>query len=163
MSRTEKIIAGWWQDHLGARESSAGRGLAARLRRASSPVDVAAEPAVHLLAQRLGRREQVIPVARALAEIRGEANQTLARRLGPGLKDPAVSNARFERLIRSEGDALVTALRRVLSMGDRRCNVGRLGADLLYWNDRTRIRWTFDYYHTDMPEMADRTREETSE
>ncbi|MCL3883009.1 type I-E CRISPR-associated protein Cse2/CasB [Marivita sp. GX14005] len=160
---TQDTISSWWHSYLGKREDAAARGLAARLRRAASPVDVAAEPAVHVLAQRLRKQEQVIPVARILAEIRGDTKETLARRLGPGLKEPAISNARFERLIRSEHDALVSALRRVLPAVDRRCNVGRLGADLLYWNEDTRIRWTFDYYHTDMPGTASRVSQETTE
>ena len=69
----------------------------------------------------------------------------------PGLTDPMVSASRFERLIRTPKEGLPTAIRRVLPMVDRRCDVGRLGADILYWNEATRIRWTFDYYRTEGP------------
>lgn len=151
MSKTRETIRDWWQHNLGARESAAARGLAARLRRAASPVDVAAEPAVHLLAQRLGRRVEVLPVAQVLAHIRTDDAHSLAWRMGPGLREPRVAPGRFERLIRTSRDDLVPALRRVLPIVDRRCDVGRLGSDMLFWNEATRIRWTFDYYNTEVP------------
>ena len=151
MSGITKIIGDWWAEYLGDRDSASCRGAAARLRRATSPVDVAAEPTVQILAQRLGRRQAVLPVAQALAELRGNHKDSMAWRMGPGLTDPAVSAARFERLIRTPKDGLVPAIRRVLPLVDRECDAGRLGADILYWNEATRVRWTFDYYRTEMP------------
>lgn len=154
MSDTEKAIANWWWCQIGNRESAAARGLAARLRRARFPLDVLAEPQVHDLAHRLGLTDsnKLLRLARVLAEVREDRGGSFAKRLGPGLRDdPALSNPRFERLIRSEGDILVAALRRALPLVDRSCAVGRLGADLLHWNEKTRIRWTFEYYGTELP------------
>lgn len=151
MSDWEREISAWWWSEIGNRENASARGLAARLRRASSALDVAAEPQVHALAQRLGRSEGIVGLAQVLAEVREGRGGSLAKRLGPGLRDPAMSNVRFERLLRSEGDALIAAVRRALPLVNRSCDVGRLGADLLRWDERTRVRWTFEYYGTDMP------------
>ena len=154
MSEREEIIANWWWHQIGNRESAAARGLAARLRRAASPLDVLAEPQVHDLAHRLTimDSDKILRLVRVLSEVRDDRGGPLAKRLGPGLReDPALSNPRFERLIRSEGGALIAALRRTLPLVDRTCAVGRLGADLLHWNEKTRIRWTFEYYGTELP------------
>jgi len=126
--------------------------LAARIRRAVSNLDVATEPQVHVLANEYGLGPRAIQLARVLAEIRLNGDDVLAQRLGPGLGNPVLSQARFQRLIRSEGiDDRVTALRRVLPMVDRTCNVAALARDFLKWDEATRIDWTFDYYHSPKP------------
>ena len=57
-----------------------------------------------------------------------------------------MSQLRFERLIRSTPDEIAAAVRRALPMVERRCNAGMLGADLLFWNDKTRANWCFEYF-----------------
>lgn len=147
------IILGWWARELGDRQSAAARGLAARLRRAG-PVDALAERAVHDLAQALDLRDgtRLAFVVRLLAEVREHEGRPLARCLGGA--EPAMSELRFQRLMRAEGDELPEALRRAITLADRSCNVAQLGGDLLHWGDETRRRWCFDYYGVDAPQSA---------
>ncbi len=154
MSLDYKSIANWWWREMGEREKPEARALAARVRRAVSDVDVAAEAKVHELANQHGLGARVLPLARIMAEIRVDGGGLLAKRLGPGLKDPVLSQHRFNRLIQSEDDTLVMALRRVLPMVDRTCNVAKLARDFLNWDERTRIRWTFEYYDIAAPKVA---------
>ena len=146
-----KIILGWWARELGDRQSVAARGLAARLRRAG-PVDALAEHAVHELGRALQLRDGVrlASVVRLLAEVREHVPQPLFRRLGGA--EPAMSELRFQRLMRAEGEELPNALRRAIALADRRCNVARLGDDLLHWGEDVRRRWCFDYYGVDAPQ-----------
>lgn len=155
MSRDADTIRAWWRAQLGDRERSEARGLAARLRRASD-VEALMEPQVHALGRSLSRRlerqpERLAQIVRVLAEIRTFAPQSLAVRLGTAERDRGAQHLRFQRLIRSEGSELEQALRRVLPLIDRSCDFGRLGADMLWWGDDVRTRWTFDYFGAEAP------------
>lgn len=152
------IILGWWSHQIGDRTSASARGLAARLNRADA-IQALSEPAVHTLMQSLGWQptpyhvQTLLLLVRVLPVVREHVDAPLARRLGQG-ETPAMSTLRFQRLMRAEGDELVTALRRALPLVDRRCNVAALGRDLMYWhdrNDRTRTRWCFDYFGAAAP------------
>ena len=149
MSRAN-IAAAWWRASLADRTSGPARGLAARLRRAEG-IAVLAEPAVQELARRLemGPRDaaSLILLAQVLAELRENDPASLARRLG----GCDLSTLRFQRLMRMRGDEFADALRRMIIMADRRCNVALLAADLLVWDhpdwgDAARVRWCFDYF-----------------
>lgn len=152
------VILSWWGQHVGMRDSGAARALASRLRRNSS-IEILCEPAVHELARRLGldshhRAERLLRIVRVVAEFRENASESFARRLGGA--EPVLSNARFQHLMRLDGEALTIALiraARILGPAEtRRCNIARLGEDLLFWNDRTRMRWSFEYFHVPAPE-----------
>lgn len=147
------VILGWWARELGDRQSAAARGLAARLRRAG-PIDALAERAVHELAQALNLRDgaRLAFLVRLLAEVREHEPRPLARCLGGA--EPVMSELRFQRLMRAEGDELPEALRRAITLADRRCNVARLGGDLLHWGADTRRRWCFDYYGVEAPQTV---------
>ncbi|KFI28433.1 hypothetical protein CN97_18855 [Haematobacter massiliensis] len=145
------IIRSWWHQRIGARESSSARALAARLNRGDA-IDCLAESAVYDLGKALHllhQPEQLLPLVRVLAAVREDRGGSLARRLG-GVLSPA----RFEGLIRAEGDDLAERIRRALPMVDRACNVGLLGADLLDWSDKTRNRWVIDYHGGMEPEST---------
>lgn len=146
-------ILGWWARELGDRQSAAARGLAARLRRAG-PVDALAERAVHDLARELSLKDgaRLAFLVRLLAEVREHEGRPLARALGGA--EPKMSELRFQRLMRADGDDLPEALRRAITLADRRCNVARLGGDLLHWGEDVRRRWCFDYYGVDAPQGA---------
>lgn len=155
--RKGPVAARWWRERLANRESGAARGLMARLRRADA-LGVLAEPAVQALARDLGLGPKhagvLIRLAQVLAELREDASETLARRLGGA--EPVMSHLRFQRLLRAEGDEATTALRRAVLMADRRCNVDRLAADLLVWEhpewgEAARRRWIFDYFAAPQP------------
>lgn len=153
------IILGWWQQNIALRDSAAARMLAARVRRASD-IEILCEPAVHDLARKLGvgpaGATRLLRIVRVLAEFRGNSTETLARRLG-GV-EPILSNSRFQRLLRSDQEELATSLIRAARMlgpaEGRVCNIARLGSDLWFWNDTTRMHWSFDYFHTPAPETV---------
>ena len=158
-------IDAWWSSNIGNRANNpAARALAARLRRATG-VEALAEPAVYRLAQSLGlgKRDRdahcLIRLATVLAEVRVNDRSSLAARLGK----EALSQSRFERLIRSTPDELAAALRRTLPMVERQCNVGTLGADLFFWNDKTRVNWCFEYFGTALPQTPQIAQTEDNE
>jgi CRISPR system Cascade subunit CasB len=147
-----QIILGWWSHNVGARDSAAARGLSARLRRAG-PVGVLGEAAVHDLARALQMTDAaaLIRLVQVLAEVRDHTSQPLAAVLGQG-DAPALSTLRFQRLMRGADSDLTDSLRRAVVMADRRCNVAALGADLLFWSEKTRSRWCFQYFGAQTPD-----------
>lgn len=157
---TGAIAYGWWAQNIEPRGTSAAKALSARLRRAA-PVAVLCEPAVMELARALAlgpaSAERLVELAVLLAEVRENSPERLARRLGGA--EPALSQLRFQRLIRAEGGELTDLLRRAIIMADRKCNVAALAADLLYWKS-ARARWCFDYFAADMPEKQPDTHTE---
>ena len=152
-------IMRWWAANLADRQSGRARALSARLRRTRG-ADALTEPEVHDLARALNLRDgvQLSHLVRLLAEVKEHSPQPLARRLG-GL-EPIQSNLRFQRLMRAEGEELIEALRRAITMADGRCNVAALGLDILHWGEAVRSRWCFHYYGADAP---DETSKEISE
>jgi len=147
-----RAIQGWWSRELGDRSVSRARAQAARLSRAGS-LEVITEPCVHTLSHEIDLRDptRLVPLVQVLAHVRNHVQTPLARRLSAG--DPApLSPARFQRLIRADGAELVDHLRRALRMVKRECNVGHLGYDLIWWNDNTRTRWSFEYFGQPAPD-----------
>lgn len=149
------IALGWWNQNIGNREITGNRALAARLRRANS-VEVLAERAVIDLARQLGigassgqRLDRFIRMVRLLAEVRSHDGQTLAARAGGG--DPLLSELRFQRLLRAEGDEAEDLMRRAILVAERKCNVAALGSDLLFWTEPVRQRWCFHYFGAETP------------
>jgi CRISPR system Cascade subunit CasB len=151
MSDVGKTIAHWWCQELN-RETSHGRRLSATLRRAG-PVAALSEPRVHLLAQTLGIKDadRLVRIVTLLAEVRDNDDRTLAKVLGGA--EPALSQLRFQKLMRAEGGELVTGLRRAIKIAKHRCNVEALGADLFYWSDKTRMTWCFHYFGAEAPKQ----------
>lgn len=153
-----QIILGWWSNVLGQRETGAQRSLSARLRRGDA-IAVLCEAAVHDLGRQLGlssgaeAARQLVRLVRILAQVREHVGPSLPRQLGTG-DPPAMSKARFEKLLRAEGDEMEAALRRALPMVGDRTNVAALGEATLHWTEATRTRWCFDYYRTDAPAPA---------
>lgn len=151
-------ILRWWQNHLGDRSHASAKALSARLRRATA-LDALAEPAVHELACALEFKPTphhtaaLIRLALVLCWVRENQQTPLATKLGQG-DPPLLSHLRFQRLIRTEGDEVVALLRRALRLAQYSCNVAKLGADLLYWNEQTRIRWSFDYFGAEAPTLS---------
>lgn len=150
-----QITVEWWRANLADRQSGVARGLAARVRRRAD-VEVLLEPAVQALAADLRPYDasEFLRLVRVLAELRGSSDKPLARMLGQGETKP-LSEARFQTLMRAEGCELTTGLIRAiraLGAADARvCNVFDLARDLLWWDDRTRARWAFDYHGAPVP------------
>lgn len=159
--RPGAIIKGWWHAHIGerinGRPSGKALGFTARMRRASA-IEALAERPVFDLSQTLGITDPVRlhRIVSVLAHLRGDHSETLAHRLGAG-DPPALSLPRFQRLLRDEGTALTTGLIRALPMVGHACNVGALGADLVYWSDPVRTRWIFNYHGAAVPDRLQET------
>ncbi|WP_418594421.1 type I-E CRISPR-associated protein Cse2/CasB [Ponticoccus sp. (in: a-proteobacteria)] len=157
--RPGQVILAWWSSELGARATGSQKGLSARLSRGDD-VSVLCQLPVHALAGRLGLRDgpRIARLARSLANIREHVPANLPKRLGVG--DPkALSPLRFERLIQSGEDDLETAIRRALPMVGHAANVAHLGESLLFWNDKMRTRWCFDYYGAEAPTEANHSKD----
>ena len=157
-----EIALQWWRRHLWVEERdpaqrSYAKGVAARIRRASSSYAVLCEPDVHSLASALGigpeRADKLVQIVRLLAEVRQHIPVPLARTLGGS--EPVLSQTRFEKLLRAENEELTNQMRRAIAMADRKCNVASLASDLLFWNDQTRNRWCFDYFNGVRAETPD--------
>ena len=139
----------WW---LGLQHDNAAR---ARLRRARTPLDALLEPQTYNLMQRLGwhgdRGERVAALAAVLAHVREDDPQRIARAIGrKKLKDEdsaLVSEGRFRRLMteRSIGD-LQTSMKRLVDHLGGRASVADLTYSMLWWSDKTRTNWAYDYY-----------------
>lgn len=151
-----QTVLGWWSVNIAARDSaqprqrSHARALGARLRRAG-PVEALCERAVQDLARALhigpSQAQGLGRMVRLLAEVRTHDSATLAQRLGGGV----LSELRFQRLMRAEGEERDALLRRAVQMAERQCNVAALARDLWSWGDETRTRWCFHYFGADAP------------
>lgn len=146
------IILGWWSRELGGRESGAQKSLSAKLRRGDD-VSVLCQKQVHDLAQALDLRDgaRIARLVRVLAHVREHVGPHLPRKLGAG-DPPNLSPQRFERLVQAEGEDLETAIRRALPQVGYAANVAHLGEALLFWGDKVRTNWCFDYYGADAPQ-----------
>ncbi|MBS0126542.1 type I-E CRISPR-associated protein Cse2/CasB [Thetidibacter halocola] len=145
------VALGWWRRNIEPRDNPAARALSARLRR-GAPMAVLCEPRVQDLAHELSlgpsRAAELVRLAALLAELRENDPAPLPRRVGG--EDPVLSQLRFQRLLRAEGEELTAQLRRAIVMADRSCNVAALASDLLRW-DAARPRWCFHYFGADAP------------
>ena len=158
-------ILGWWRNALHDPHRGETRALSARLRRAVSPLEALSEDRVHELGQTIGchEPERLAALAMVLACVAEHVTTSLSRRLGAGDPRP-MSELRFQRLIRClDYRDLTQALRRGLPLAGDICNVALLGADILYWNEQTRIRWCFDYFGATPPQSTDQSEPSSSE
>lgn len=142
----------WW------RQTQADRAAMARLRRCQSPLDALLVPATLSLLARLPHRQsgrsadRVVAMAAVLSHVReSEDHHRLARAIGRvsfGQKDSArLSEGRFRRLMQADTvSELQRAMTRLVRFMGGRANVRDLAETMLYWNDRTKRRWIFDYY-----------------
>lgn len=145
-----QTVLGWWGVNIAARDNPRARGLAARLRRAG-PVETLCERAVQDLARALhagpAQAERLARMVQVVAEVREQDSLTLAARLGGGV----LSELRFQRLIRAQGEERDALLRRAIQMAERHCNVAALARDIWVWDDAIRARWCFHYYGAEAP------------
>lgn len=150
MKNPGQVAFGWWKQHLRPDDDTGqARALRARLRRADHVTDILAEGLVIELHDLLGHRADPLALAalaQVLARVERHEGRRIAQAFGGG--DPkALSALRFQRLIRSDDrQELATGLRRALPLIGRACNVAALAEDILFWSEKPRIRWCFDYY-----------------
>ena len=155
---TEAAFA-WWQSltrsdgsHIGQR-----RAALARIRRAATPIEVMQEPEALRLIQRLPRNpDRVAVLAGVLAFVRETDERSVARTIGRSSLDDddsaLMSEGRFRRLLQTQDDELMDAMRRLARMAKGKLNVQDLSSAILDWDDgyrgdRVKRRWIFDYYN----------------
>ena len=156
--RSEAAFA-WWQSltrsdgpHLGQR-----RAALARIRRAATPIEVMQEPEALRLIERLPRNpDRVAVLAGVLAFVRETDERSVARAIGRSSLDDddsaLMSEGRFRRLLQTQDNELMDAMRRLAHLAKGKLNVQDLSSAILDWGDgyrgdRVKRRWIFDYYH----------------
>ena len=184
-------VADWWKSlHHPDRGD---RGARARLKRCDSVLDALLEPETHSLISRVREKatishalaQKLAILALILARVKPseKAAYTFADTLGRTRDDgnipkddarPRLSPMRFSTLLRAGKDASEDAdkfpdefariLRRTLAiLGDTPFNVRCFIGDVLFFDDQTRLKWTFEYYHTRRDDTANnaQSQEET--
>lgn len=152
--RGPAIANEWWRE-LTSEESGrrgARRAALARLRRASTPIEILQEPEALRLITRLPHEnpDRVAILAGVLAQVRQPDDQPIARTIGRTSLDDdqsaLMSEARFRRLLQVPGDELLDAMRRLVRLTKGTANVDSLSFAVLRWGDRVKKRWIFEYY-----------------
>ena len=142
----------WWRELNPPDGVRSGRQRAAlaRLRRAAKPVEIMLEPEALKLIARLPRdRDRVATLIGVLAHVRETDQRTVARAVGRDALDDdkaVLSEGRFRRLLQARQDELLEPMRRLVRLAGGKVNVEDLSGSILYWGDRVRKRWIFDYY-----------------
>lgn len=160
----------WWTEYCHPRDGDPG--TRARLRRCATSTEALGIPAAVVLVRRMGvprtlgptqewRLVQAINLARVLAHVKeDELTQSPMYAAGwrsfPGIardrdgseERPVLSELRYQRLISIEsgGEEQVLGFIRLIHLLARRINVGEVANAFVYWNDRTKRNWTFEYY-----------------
>ncbi len=150
------VAQNWWR---GLAQSNDGkpapgsRAALAKLRRAGSPLEVMMEPDALRLIQWLQGfdADRVAVVAGVLAYVREDVDARIIRIVGRNsLEDEMsamLSESRFRRLLQTPPDnlLLLEAMRRLVRLA-KKANVANLAESILYWGDRRKKQWIFDYY-----------------
>ena len=169
----EQQALGWWRSlqpfTRDGRTFPGDRAALARLRRASHPVEAAAEPATLDLYRRLAllpqdaREDQIAEalgrvavLAAVLAHVKDDTRVSLGRALGPTQpKSPesaVLKPLRLARLMAARGNAEIQiGFRRAIALLDGTANVGELAWLVLAWDhpergDRVRTLFAFAYH-----------------
>ena len=143
----------WWRslNPTDALQSGRQRAALARMRRATTPIEVMHEPEALRLIARLPRSpDRVATLAGVLAFVRESDERRVARAIGRATMDDdqsaLLSEGRFRRLLQVNDDELMEAMRRLVRMAKGTVNVRDLSSAILYWGDEVKKRWIFDYY-----------------
>lgn len=168
----DAIVSAWRQLYPDPERGRPGdAGARAILRRTPSPASVLMEPGFHKLLHLMKAGgadigtpatshflyERIALAVAILAERRDGRSgpQSFMNTLGAAPRDDRqlLSPLRFQSLMaameRGTGEEKMRALRRAMRLAaDIDFNVKALVRDLLTWNDRTRIAWTFEYFRT---------------
>ena len=144
----------WWRRLNPADGAQAGphRATLARMRRASTPLEVMQEPEALRLIARLPRNpDRVAILAGTLAHVRVSDERPVARTIGRKALDDErsalLSEGRFRRLLQTNDEELMEPMRRLVHMAKGTINVRDLSTAILYWGDGVKKRWIFDYYN----------------
>ena len=150
----DKILS--WHKALHSDDSRAAR---ARLRRCDTLMDALSERETHLLLQQMrdtqlspARDNKVIMLAVLLAHIKPRGSEPFAKVLGSGgqtLMKPLRFNSLMQAMQGRDISTRLRSLRRaVMLIGDGGFNVEVFVKDILFFNDETARRWTYEYWQT---------------
>ena len=151
-TRARDVAYDWWN---GLRDGSGRhRASLAHMRQAHTPLDIVQEPAALLLVTRLRPfgcdDDRVAILAGVLALVREDQKALVPRALGRSSLDDErsarLSEGRFRRLMQADADELLPQMRRLVQLAGGTANVRDLADGILYWGDRVRKKWTFEYY-----------------
>lgn len=149
-----QILHEWWQwlqGHPGER---------AALRRAATVDGVALLPSFIDLLRKCedaglsrSRADAVAVIAGLLAHVKTVPGSESGRSVGmagllaEGGDGPVMHELRFRRLLAAQSpNELYTHLRRAMQLLGGRANLTDLADSVLFWGDRRRREWAFDYY-----------------
>ncbi|MBP1148345.1 type I-E CRISPR-associated protein Cse2/CasB [Methylocaldum sp. RMAD-M] len=139
----------WWE------QLENNKGERAALSRCATITEVLLCPAFYTIAQPLEEqvgldpcgREGLAAIVGLLAHVRANDAQKLPQAMATGDAKPAVSAARFRRLLEAQTlDELYPLMRRVLGLLDKTANVRDLARSLYDWNDSIRKEWAYAYF-----------------
>jgi CRISPR system Cascade subunit CasB len=142
----------WWE------QLENNKGERAALSRCATITEVLLCPAFYAIAQileeqggfdlrELREREGLAAIVGLLAHVRANGAQKLPQAMAAGDAKPAVSAARFRRLLEAQTlDELYPLMRRVLGLLDKTANVRDLARSLYGWNDSIRKEWAYAYF-----------------
>ena len=148
-----KEIAHQWWHGLTNERSGYPRAALARIRRATTPLEVIQEPAALRLVARLQSRirdlDRVATLAGTLAFVDKSDDLPVARAVGRRTLDDdtaLLSEGRFRRLLQTDAENLLDPMRRLVRMTKGKANVRDLAVAILFWGDRVKKDWIFQYY-----------------
>ena len=154
MSENGKIAQKWW--YLLSNGKTGDRGVLARLRRCEKSADALTILQAIKLSRDLGC--DALELAILLAHVKEDDAQRPMRAAGwksfPGEKKeteagadrPVLSELRFRRLLKTPRDERLDAFKRLVRILGGKVNVAALTDDFLFWGDKVRERWAFDYF-----------------
>ncbi len=150
----------WWQEMRPANEREGQpnrRGELAELKRCKTLAELLFVPRLQVLRWKLRKadyaKEAKYPAIAAIAGVLARVEQTtdtkfpvwLAQSKANG--EPRVGELRFQKLASCKSlDEVFSALIRVLPLADKTAPVASLAHDIYHWGERTRQRWTMEYY-----------------
>jgi CRISPR system Cascade subunit CasB len=153
----------WWAP-LADRQHG-DRAALAQLRRCEQAIDALAVPSAIALARtlvqsRLGEKfVDALGLAVLLAHVKEhDPQRSVMRAAGwpsfprdrknqsSGTERPVLSELRFRRLLQTTREDRIPAFVRLVRMLDARVNVVDLAESFLFWGDRRRQKWAFDYF-----------------
>lgn len=142
----------WWRrlNPIDGASTGTYRSALAQMRRANSVNELLLVPeALSLAAQFRPRYERAAILAGVLAFVRETDNKLIARAIGrsnPNDESAPMSEIRFRRLLQSSDQDLLDSMRRLVRLMNGRVNVHDLSRTVLFWGDKIKQNWMFNYY-----------------
>ena len=149
------VAEAWWRGLRpaddGAKPSKGWqRATLARLRRATTHLDVMTETYALRLFEQLPRHPDRVAVLAGVLAMVDKNERRITRVLGREKLDKAesakLSESRFRRLLQTPDSELLDPMRRLVRLAKGEADVRHLARAILYWGDRTKKQWVFEYY-----------------